>query len=125
MQSSSPWVRMRRLALGGLLVAAVVAGAGTLLWPIEGRSIIGATEGAKVPMGRQTLESAITTSAQLSAKSAAAMGAGMLAALAGAGFLSLPVTLATRVGIDRVQVQTRVANKINRDRESLAALPRI
>ncbi|MCH7945301.1 MAG: hypothetical protein IIC73_04705 [Armatimonadetes bacterium] len=87
--------------------------------------IIGATEGAKVLMGRQAFESAVTASAQRSAKSAAAMGAGMLAALAGAGFLSLPVTLATRVGIDRVQVHTRLASKIKHDREALAALPRI
>ena len=36
MQSSSPWVWKRRLVLGGLLVAAIVAGAGTLLLPIGG-----------------------------------------------------------------------------------------
>ena len=87
--------------------------------------IIGATEGAKVLMGRQAFESAVTASAQRSAKSAAAMGAGMLAALAGAGFLSLPVTLATRVGIDRVQMHVRLASKLKHDRESLAVLPRV
>ena len=84
--------------------------------------IIATSEGAKVLMGRQTFQTALRQGVQRSVRSGAAMGVGALMATAGAGMFSLPAVFATRLGIDRYQIHSQLAKKIERDRTQLASL---
>ena len=84
--------------------------------------LIATTEGAKVLMGRQTFQQAVSRSLERSTKTGAAIGVGALATLVGAGFVSLPATFLTRVGIDRYRIQDGLHRRLRVDMESLREL---
>lgn len=78
--------------------------------------IITTTEGTRVLLGKQRFQAAVQRATQRGVKTSAAMGAGLLVALMGAGAFSLPATVLTRLGIDRLQVHTRLAKMLEADR---------
>ena len=73
-------------------------------------------------MGNRSFKNPVDNVATRGAKSGVSMAAGALAAFAGAGPFSLPVTFLTRLGIDRTQLLGRVEAEIRKDRLELAAL---
>ena len=84
--------------------------------------IIGTWEGGKVLMGKQSFQCAVERVAERSLKTSAAIGAGALATLAGAGALSLPAGFLARMGIERHILRARLAGKVSSDRAELARL---
>ena len=86
--------------------------------------IIATTEGTKVLMGRQSFQGALDRAVQRGVKTGAAMGAGALMALVGAGVFSLPAAFLTRLGIDRTRLHTRLTKKIENDRAQLVSMIR-
>ena len=84
--------------------------------------LIATTEGARVLMGRQTFQRAMESALRRGTRTGAAMGAGALVALAGAGMLSLPVAFLTRLGIDRHQIGSGLVRKLRSDRSQLESL---
>lgn len=84
--------------------------------------LLATTEGAQVLMGRQTFQQAVERALRRGTRTGAAMGAAALAALAGAGMLSLPVALLTRLGIDRHQIGSGLVRKLRSDRAQLEPL---
>lgn len=84
--------------------------------------LVATSEGARVLMGRQTFQRAVESALRRGTRTGTAMGAGALAALAGAGMLSLPVAFLTRLGIDRHQISSGLIRKLRSDRAQLEPL---
>lgn len=84
--------------------------------------LITTIEGGKVIMGRQSFERALTRATSRGVKTGAALGVGALLALTDAGMFSLPATVLTRLGIDRVQISNRISKTIERNHTQLLLL---
>jgi hypothetical protein len=84
--------------------------------------LIATAQGAKVLMGRQTLQQALNRSLECGFKTGVAISVGALVSLAGAGIVSLPTTFFTRVGIDRYRVHGGLQARVHADTESIRAL---
>ena len=84
--------------------------------------LITTIEGSKVIIGRQPFERALTKATSRGVKTGAALGIGALLAFANAGMLSLPATVLTRLGIDRVQVSNRISKTIESNHTQLLPL---
>ncbi|MCH7481830.1 MAG: hypothetical protein IIC31_03235 [Chloroflexi bacterium] len=84
--------------------------------------LIATTEGARVLMGRQTFQQGVERALRRGTRTGVAMSAGALAALAGAGVLSLPVASLTRLGMDRHQIGSTLIRKLRSDRAQLEPL---
>lgn len=80
--------------------------------------IIAVSEGRKIMIGRQTFQQAINKSLERSIKSGASIGVGALVYWLDGGLLSLPATLLTRIGIDRVKITGRTSGLIDKGIET-------
>lgn len=69
-------------------------------------------------IGRQTFQQAINKSLERSIKSGASIGVGALVYWLDGGLLSLPATLLTRIGIDRVKITGRTSGLIDKGIET-------
>ena len=83
-----------------------------LISPMPPVLIIGVSEGRKVMLGRQTLQTALNNSLEWAVKSGVAIGVGGLLALLDAGILSLPTTFLTHLSVERLQAQRRVRKRV-------------
>ena len=86
--------------------------------------IIVTTEGTRVILGKQSFQVALHRATQRGVKTAAALGAGALMVLMGAGVFSLPATFFTRLGIDRFRFLTQLVRKLESDRVQLLGIAR-
>jgi hypothetical protein len=77
--------------------------------------ILAVSEGRYVIAGRKSLHEALSDGAERALKTSAAIGVGGIVALLDGGLLSLPAAMFTRVGIDRVQISTRIARDLDRE----------
>ncbi len=85
--------------------------------------IITVGEGRHVLVRRKSLERAFSDVLERSIKTGVAIGAGAAAAfLFDAGIVSIPVTIATRLGIDRYQTFARAEGRVNRSKQRLIVL---
>jgi hypothetical protein len=84
-----------------------------LISPLLPVLIIGVSEGRKVMLGRQTLQTALNNSLERAVKSGVAIGVGGILALLDAGIISLPTTFLTHMSIDRLQAQRRLRKRVS------------
>jgi hypothetical protein len=71
--------------------------------------LIATTEGRYLMMGKKSFETALEHAFQRAAKAGVAMAAGALVILLDGGLLSVPVSILTRLGIERWQLAGRVS----------------
>lgn len=85
--------------------------------------VIVTTEGRKVLAGRQTVQKAVNRSVERGMKSGVAFGVGYtLAALTGAGIVSLSATFAARIGINRYQILKALFDRLETDIQTIQTL---
>ena len=84
--------------------------------------LIATTEGAKILIGRQTLQQAMNRSLERATKTGAAMSVGALLVLVDAGVVSLPATFLTRTGIDRYRINRGILRRLDADTTSVQSL---
>ena len=81
-------------------------------------------DATRVLLGKQPFQVALHRATQRGVKSVAAIGAGALMGLMGAGVFSLPATFLTRLGIDRFRFLTQLVRKLESDRVQLLGIAR-
>lgn len=75
--------------------------------------IIAGTEGRHVMMAKKTFEAATKHAFQRSLKTSAAIAVGAMVIWLDGGLLSIPASIATRLGIERYQVAGRIAKRFD------------
>ena len=76
--------------------------------------LIAVGEGRKSPMGRNSFNLAMHAALGRAVKTGTAMGVGALVVLLDGGFLSLPASFLTRLGMDRVSVLTKSVSHMDK-----------
>jgi hypothetical protein len=84
--------------------------------------LIAVGEGRHVLMGRKSFEVAFNDALDRAIKTGAAIGVGTIVALMDGGFLSLPATFLTRLGIDRYKIMRRTEKILDRRTDELRSL---
>ena len=84
--------------------------------------LIAGTEGTMWLMGRSTFSKAVSRSVDRAVKTGTAMAVGSIVALAGAGVLSLPATVATRLAFSRHAVFSNLRNHIHTNIDMLRSI---
>lgn len=84
--------------------------------------IIAVGEGRKVMLGRKSFEEGLANGLNRAVKGGVAIGAGGIVALLDGGFLSAPVSILTRLSIDRVQVLGRTQQHVEQRRQMIQGL---
>ena len=74
--------------------------------------LIAVGEGRKVLIGRKSYNHAFYSGVERGIKSAASMGVGYLVWLADGGFISIPATIMTRLGIDRLKILRMIEREL-------------
>ncbi|MFC4025219.1 hypothetical protein ACFOUV_15595 [Oceanobacillus longus] len=96
------------------------------IFPFSSFVIITLSEGRKLMMGKQSLNYAISNSFEKMVKSGISLGAGTLAfLLTDMGVVSIPTTIATRLGIDRYQLMDKVNKKMDEKRKEIKKLKQV
>ena len=81
--------------------------------------VIYISEGRHVLAGRRSVQEAMDRILPRLVKTGAAMGVGVALLTLELGFLALPATFATRLGIDRVRIQTRTVRTLQERMDAL------
>ena len=84
--------------------------------------LIAGTEGTMWLMGRHTFSKAVSRSTDRAVKTGLAMAVGSIVALAGAGVLSVPATVATRIAFSRHTAFSNLGNHIRTDTDTLRSI---
>lgn len=84
--------------------------------------VIAIGEGRKVLVGRQSLEMALSRSVERAVKTGVAIGVGGLVVLMDGGLLSIPATLATRIGIERYSLLRRAGMRMESSTQSVRSI---
>ncbi|MDA1096448.1 MAG: hypothetical protein O3B84_04240 [Chloroflexi bacterium] len=84
--------------------------------------LITTTEGVKAMLRKQSFQEAFDRSVERGAKTGAGMAVGTVADLVGLGLVRMPVTMMTRIGIDRFQVHRGLVRRLASATRDLRAL---
>lgn len=75
--------------------------------------LIATTEGHSVLTGRKTLETALGETLKRSAKTGVSVGVGSVVMLLDGGLISIPATIGTKIGLDRIELYKNLNSQIN------------
>lgn len=115
--------QLEELLIGSAAGAADSAvDAADLLFPGLPIALIAAAEGAAVLTGKKTLEMAKADLLNRSVKTGAALGVGTAVYFLDGGLLSIPASLLTRFGMDRMEIYRRLEHAATAKTEQLKTL---